>query len=59
MHGVQLLPGMGFTHFPEDGSEPRRFAEQVSAVRAAGLPGFTFYSYTARSMRFFEQLTQP
>ena len=58
VHGVQLLPGMGFTHFPEDGSEPRRFAEQVEAVRAAGLPGITFYSYTARSMRFLELLGQ-
>ena len=57
VQGVPLLPGMGFTHFPEDGEEARRYAEQIAAVRKAGLPGFTFYSYTARSMRFLEQLS--
>lgn len=57
-HGVTLLPGVGIFNFPDDGLSFRRFAEQVEAVRDAGLPGITLYSYTLRSLEFLELLGQ-
>ena len=56
LHGRALYPGMGFSHFPADGEEPRRFIEQVRALRRLGVKGFTLYSYTDRSEDFLAAL---
>ena len=50
---VALYPGIGLSCWSEDGEDATRFADQVEAVREAGLGGFTVFNFDRRAEAVF------